>query len=163
MEPVEAIELFQGIETISTRELPGWEDAWIPETKLTDYILNPASERGQHKAHLFQTELGIEQQHWRFLHDQLLGGFSEGHAAFHGESEYGTRWTVPILVTGCNEAVRWVTTGWIVQYSDPRPKLTTAYLKRSPINKELRLLESRFDLGAAVRRLPVQRAATATA
>lgn len=131
----------EAFQTISTQELPGWEEACVPEEKLTKYALNPTSEDGRHKARMFKAQLGIELKHWRFLRDQLLEGFPEAQATFHRESEYGLQWEVPILVAGCNETVRWVTTGWIVQYRDPRPRLTSAYPEHSRRNKELRQLD----------------------
>jgi hypothetical protein len=135
----------EGTRTIPTQELPGWEEAWIPKAKLVDYALNALHEEGQHKAHMFRVELGIEQQDWQFLRDQILGGFPGAEATFREENAYGLTWEVPILIVGQNEAVRWVTTGWIVEYRHPRPKLTTAYLKQSEPNKGLRLLESQLQ------------------
>ena len=135
----------EAVQTVSTQELPGWEDAWIPKLKLSDYVLSETHEVGRHKARVFRSELGIEREQWRFLHDQILDGFPEAQATFHEETEFGLKWEVPILVTGRNEAERWVTTGWIVEYRDLRPKLATAYLRRSRPNEELRSLEARLQ------------------
>ena len=76
--PPEFAELarFEAIGTVlPTTALPGWEEAWIPVSKLTEYALSPTHKDGQHKANIFREQLGIEGQHWRFLHDQLLEGF----------------------------------------------------------------------------------------
>ena len=135
----------EAVQTISTQELPGWEEAWIPELKLTDYVLSSTHEVGRHKARVFRSELGIEREHWNFLHDQILDGFPEAQATFREETEFGFTWEVPILVTGRNEAERWVTTGWIIEYRDPRPKLTTAYVRQSRLNEKLRSLEAGFQ------------------
>jgi hypothetical protein len=134
----------EGAKIVPTQELPRYEEAWIPESKLTKYALNTDHPKGRSHARLFRSELGIELQHWHFLYDQILERFPESQAILHKESEYGLEWEVPILVTGRNEAIRWVTTGWIVEYAITKPRLTTAYLERSRPNKELRSLESRF-------------------
>jgi len=56
---------------------PPWaEQACIPLTphnKLRDYALSPSHPKGRHKAELFQRRLGIVQEDWRYLHDQILG------------------------------------------------------------------------------------------
>ncbi len=147
----------EAVQTVSTQELPGWEEAWIPELKLRDYVLSSTHEVGRHKARVFRSELGIEREHWCFLHDQILDGFPEAQATFREETEFGLMWKVPILVTGRNEAERWVTTGWIVEYRDLRPKLTTAYLQRSRPNEELRSLEAGFQRVTLSRSAPETR------
>ncbi len=140
-------------QTVSTQELPGWEQAWIPESKLKDYVLSETHEVGQHKARVFRSELGIEGEHWQVLHDQILDAFPEAQATFRQETEFGLTWEVPILVIGRNEVERWVTTGWIVEFRDRRPKLTTAYLQQSRLNEELQLLEAGFQRMTMRRRL----------
>lgn len=131
--------------TILPIPLPGWEHAWIPEEKLKDYALNLESEKGHDKAYLFETELAIDRENWRYLSDRLLEGLPEAGAIFKEESCWGPKWTVPILVEGLNRRVRCVTTGWIIDLQDSRPRLTSAYIQTDRHNKELRLLDGRSD------------------
>jgi Domain of unknown function (DUF6883) len=131
--------------TIATTQLPNWDEAWAPRTTLTNYALSTAHDEGQHKATMFQLELGFEAADWRLLRDQLLEGFPEVKATFYTNKGFGPCWTVSIVVVGPKEAVRWITTGWIVEYRDPRPKLTTLYPERSKRNKELRRLDGRLN------------------
>jgi Domain of unknown function (DUF6883) len=130
---------------ISTTCLPSWEEAWIPRSTLTEYSLCLEHEKGRDKARMFYDQLGLEVQDWRLLYDQLLEGFPESQATFYTNEGFGPCWTVPIVVVGCIEAVRWITTGWIVEYADPRPKLTTAYPEKSRRNRELRRLDGRLN------------------
>lgn len=50
--------------------LPRAAEAVIPTHKLVEYALNPEHPRGQHKARVFQSALGIARSDWRYLHDQ---------------------------------------------------------------------------------------------
>lgn len=52
--------------------LPRAREATIPTAKLVSYALDPSHERGQHKARVFASALGIIARDWRYLHDQIL-------------------------------------------------------------------------------------------
>ncbi len=45
--------------------LPRAAGAVIPTHKLVEYALNPEHPRGQHKARVFQSALGIARSDWR--------------------------------------------------------------------------------------------------
>jgi hypothetical protein len=52
--------------------LPRAHEAVIPTPKLVNYALDLTHERGQHKARVFASALGISAGDWRYLHDQIL-------------------------------------------------------------------------------------------
>ncbi|MHB8492634.1 MAG: DUF6883 domain-containing protein, partial [Solirubrobacteraceae bacterium] len=52
--------------------LPKAEQARIPTEKLVRYALDDTHPRGQHKARVFASTLGITASDWRHLHDQIL-------------------------------------------------------------------------------------------
>ena len=117
--------------------LPGYEFAVIPEGKLRGYALNPEHETGKHKARVFRSALGFQQQDWRLLHDQIMEGLPESEAILRNETAKWQNWTVPILVPGRNSRRGYVTTGWVVKADNERPQLTTAYVEDSQRNRKL--------------------------
>ncbi len=130
---------------VSESTLPGHEFAWIPEGKLERYVLNPESEEGHGKAHYFSTELGIEQEDWVYLHDQILERVPESEAFIHEETRWGQTWEVPMFMVGLNGCARFVTTGWISHPWERGPKFLTAYPeKKSTRNRQLRVLDGRI-------------------
>jgi hypothetical protein len=121
--------------SVAVERLPGYEEAVVPPEKLCGYALNFEHETGRHKARVFKGALGIEQQDWRYLHDQIIEGLPESEAILHHETIRETvrwqNWTVPILVAGRNSHSGYVKTVWTIRADDRKPKLTTAYVERS--------------------------------
>ncbi len=66
------------------RRLPFHERAWIPtepgKNRLKDYALNPDHPDGGSKAELFRIHLGILQDDWCYLHDQIIRNIRYGWA-----------------------------------------------------------------------------------
>ncbi len=58
--------------------LPWAERAYIPQppqhrfNRLKDYALNPDHDGGGSKAELFRRRLGLVQDDWQYLHDQII-------------------------------------------------------------------------------------------
>jgi len=48
--------------------------AVVPREKVEGYLLNPQHEVGRHKARMFAAALGIHQDDWAYLRDQLQAG-----------------------------------------------------------------------------------------
>jgi len=51
--------------------LPRASEAEIPDAKLRDYALNPQHPDGMHKARVFLSALGLSQDDWPGLRDQI--------------------------------------------------------------------------------------------
>lgn len=108
--------------------LPRAEDAWIPESKLRDYSLDPDHEVGGHKARVFLAALGLQRRDWVFLRDQILQRVGQFPVtSTRSEPPNIVRYTVVILITGPNGQTSDVTTGWYVEGDSP-PRLTSAYV-----------------------------------
>jgi hypothetical protein len=108
--------------------MPGASDAVIEERKLTEYVLNPQHEDGRHKARLFRELLGIGQQDWRYLADQIKRGLSTAETLDRVRSESsGVKYHALLAVRGLNGAVKPVLTAWEVRPREA-PRLTTAYV-----------------------------------
>jgi hypothetical protein len=62
--------------------LPYWERAFIPtnpgKNRLKDYALKPDHHEGSSKADLFRRRLGIVQDDWQYLHDQIIDNVRHG-------------------------------------------------------------------------------------
>ena len=52
--------------------LPAADEADIDREKLVSYALDPSSERGKHKAHVFKAALGIEAEDADYLTETIL-------------------------------------------------------------------------------------------
>lgn len=113
---------------ISARKMPFVWRAWIPEAKLRDYVLCADHARGKHKARVFAAVLGILQDDWRYLHDQILARLND--ARVHKVAvapPYGLEYDLRLLVDGRNEESAVVRTLWMVDATH-RPRLTSAWV-----------------------------------
>lgn len=100
------------------------ERARVDESKVIDYLLNPAKSRG--KAGFF-LGFGFSVAAWQVLADALVEHGKSGFVYSVVESEYGTRYSVDgVLETpeGRKPQVRSV---WIVEIGTDYPRLITAH------------------------------------
>ena len=108
--------------------LPNAESAELPVDKLRDYALNPAHPRGQHKARVFRSALGIGRDDWEYLRDQILSRVTSASVASITSTVYGFLYEVPILVEGLNGETHEVITAWHVAEEEEIPQLVSAYV-----------------------------------
>lgn len=113
---------------MNTPLLPNADQALVDEDKLSGYALNPQHPLGQHKARVFQAALGIGQDDWEYLRDQILAAIPTAAVATVRVISFGTLYDVPILVEGLNGQTHEVTTAWFVANDDDRPKLVSTYV-----------------------------------
>src|SRR5581483_8377881 len=99
--------------------LPRAREARIPTDKLTGYALDPAHERGRHKARVFASALGITTADWRYLHDQILENLPEGEVRGTRITPFGVSYEVLVMIDGLNGATQPVVTTWIIQADQP--------------------------------------------
>ncbi len=87
-------------------------------------------EDGKHKARVFVSAFGIRQTDAEWLRKVLLLAAREEEASIVGENRFGTLYVMDVIVkTSFGSAV--VRSGWIVQFSEGFPRLTTCYVKRA--------------------------------
>ena len=109
--------------------LPNAENATISDDKFTKYVLNFGSERGRHKALVFQSALGYNLTNYEPLVEQLKIGVAKYPYVPGPLDAHGQRYTVDIPVKGPDgEAL--VTTGWIVRPGSDVPDFVSAYVKK---------------------------------
>lgn len=99
-------------------------------SKLRDYCLNPQSPKGQHKARVFASALGLHARDADFLRRALLQAAREGDCVPGETDHHGRRFTLDFelrTVTG-QERIR---SGWIVRAGEAFPRLTTCYVVKA--------------------------------
>ena len=95
-------------------QLPNGERAIVPIEKLRDYCLNPTHRVGGHKAHVFESVLG-------------LAVARTGEAVLGMQNAYGQRYIVDFeMTTTVGTAV--VRSTWIVLVREEVPRLTSCYV-----------------------------------
>jgi hypothetical protein len=109
-------------------KLPGAERAVVKLEKLTEYSLNPAHDKGGHKARVFAVALGITINDAEWLREKLLRLALEGEAILTKTSIFGTHYVIDALITrGERSAV--VRTAWIIEAGGDFPRLTSCYVR----------------------------------
>ena len=82
-------------------KLPNANLAFVPERKITHYLLNPAHPVGGSKARFF-LRFGFKATEWQQLADALLRHARENDALEAEKTAHGTRYTVdaPLIAPG---------------------------------------------------------------
>lgn len=107
--------------------LPRAQEATIPTAKLVSYALDPSHERGQHKARVFASALGITARDWRYLHDQILAKLPDGVVRSTRITPFGVAYEVIVMIDGLNGRTAPVTTTWMLAADTP-PRLTSTWV-----------------------------------
>ncbi len=111
------------------------ERAHFDARKLTAYALDPSSEKGKHKARVFQRMLGITAGDAADLERQVMAGLPTAEARPSRVDEYGARFYADIPVTGPNGKTAMVRTTWMYDCLkgkgaaiSSKPRLTSIYI-----------------------------------
>ena len=102
----------------------------IDHRKLTKYALSPSSPLGRHKAIVFERALGFTRDNYDGLIKQIEKNVLDAPAAFHGEDEFGQRYTVDLTIHGMEGRRAVVRTGWFVSHGVDEARLVTLYVRR---------------------------------
>jgi filamentous hemagglutinin len=92
--------------------LPHYEKAVIEDDKLVSYALDPQSERGQHKARVFESALGFNLSNWAQLRQVILETLPYHNARLTTETTFGKKYEVVLPITGANGRTVDVVTIW---------------------------------------------------
>ena len=116
--------------------LPNCERAFIRDDKLLDYALSPSSERGQHKARVFESALGFNLSNWQELRQAVLTALPRQEATLTGENVFGRKYQVKMPVTGPNGRTADALTVWQFDRQPDgtladAPRLVTIYIPES--------------------------------
>jgi hypothetical protein len=101
--------------------------ATIDVRKFREYLLNPSSEKGAHKARVFRAALGYTRLNCLDLIEAIRQGIMTNDAVFVREDRYGRHYRVEMTITGPKGSAL-VATGWIFDRGGDVPRLTTAFV-----------------------------------
>ena len=108
-------------------KLPNGERADLG-VKLEDYVLNPLHREGKHKAHVFESVLGITLANVQVLRSALLNAatFSD-QAELKGDNGFGTVYVLRFPLNTAKGTAN-VLSAWIIRHGEDFPRLTTCYI-----------------------------------
>jgi SPP1 gp7 family putative phage head morphogenesis protein len=100
----------------------------IPDRKLTEYVLNPDSPRGGHKAIVFESALGYNKSNADKLKQAILDAIDDAEKEFSRATKYGKEFKASMNIKGVNGKTVNVKTTWIIRPNE-KPQLITAMVK----------------------------------
>jgi len=104
------------------------EQAVVDIAKLRDYCLNTAHRRGQHKARVFVSALGLTADHADVLREALLLA-AKSQEVVKGEIDrFGQRYILDVEMTGPTGQRAMLRSAWIIRNGEDFPRLTTCYV-----------------------------------
>ena len=112
-------------------KLPNHENAFIPETKIVDYLLSLTHPDGRGKA-IFFRHFGFSINEWNVLAAALMNHAAAHEIAKTERSPFGTRYVIEGELETPIDREPFVRTVWFVDIDDDVPRFVTAY----PINEE---------------------------
>lgn len=109
-------------------KLPNGRMAVVADSKLLEYVLNPAHPVGRHHAALFEGLMGITRDHYLILKNALLEGARVEEVQPGQASRYGRKFEMRLSMEG-PKAARVVLAVWLIERGDDRPRLVTCYVE----------------------------------
>ncbi|MBI3330281.1 MAG: hypothetical protein HYZ81_26680 [Nitrospinae bacterium] len=76
------------------------------------YALNPQSERGHHKARVFESTLGFNLSNWQRLKRAIINGLPSQPARLTSDTVFGKKYEALLPITGVNGRTVEVMTIW---------------------------------------------------
>jgi hypothetical protein len=96
--------------------------------KLERYVLNTEHHRGKHKAHVFQSVLGITLQNMQLLKTALLDAAANSdECESRGHQGHGVRYVLQFEMTTTAGSAT-IMSAWIIRDQEDFPRLTTCYI-----------------------------------
>lgn len=121
------IGLTDGLQDDETQLLPNYEDAVIPEEKLTKYALD-LNGVAPDKAIAFDKALGYNKDNYEELIKNIRDNLPKYKSTVKGKDQYGQRYQVIMRLTGANGKSANVLTGWILDAETGKTRLTSIYV-----------------------------------
>jgi hypothetical protein len=108
-------------------KLPNSERALVDPQKLTDYSLDSEHDEGRHKAHLFESLLGISHHNAQLLIDAVQRAALTGEAVLGKLDKYGQRYVIDFSYSGPGGTAI-IRSAWIIRTGEDFPRLVTCYI-----------------------------------
>lgn len=106
--------------------LPNKEKAYIPLTKLKDYLLSETHSIGKSKAKLLRS-LGFNEMNVNLLKEGLIAIAHSGDVIDAISSLHGVKYIIDGLLTAPTGGSVKMRTVWIIDKGQERPRFVTAY------------------------------------
>jgi len=98
------------------------------DRKLEDYVLNRSHREGRHKAHVFESVLGITLKNAHLLRRALLDAAAfSATAEPRGDNGFGEVYVIRFRLEPAGGAGM-VLSAWIIRHGEDVPRLTTCYM-----------------------------------
>jgi hypothetical protein len=109
--------------------LPNADRAVVDVERLRDYSLNPAHDKGKHKARVFAAAMGFTVADAERLRGMVIAAVLTNEAEQGVTDEHGTRYRVDFEVQGLRGPVM-IRTAWHINVGEATPRLVSCYVKR---------------------------------
>lgn len=111
-------------------KLPNYENAVVPQTKVTEYLLSLTHRDGRSKSNFF-TRFGFSADSWEELAMALLRHAADQEVTRIEDSPFGTRYVVEGTLPAPDERAPVICSIWFIETGEQIPRFVTAYpLKR---------------------------------
>jgi hypothetical protein len=107
-------------------KLPQFEQAIIPQRKLTEYLLSRMHRDGRNKAAFFAS-FGFTLEAWEMLADALQRHAAEHDVVAMEVTPFGARYTVAGALRAPDGQMPLVRVVWFIETGEIAPRLVTAY------------------------------------
>jgi len=113
------------------QRLANAELAWVPVSKITEYLLNPLNPQARSKPDEF-AKMGYDLQNIDVLERDLIS-VAQNYPLIEERvfPDYAT-YRVEGYIATPKDGNRYIRTVWEIRPEDPRPRLVTAYPVRQP-------------------------------
>jgi len=109
-------------------KLPNSDRALVELSKLADYCLDPSHMRGQHKARVFTSRLGLGRFDASAVRVAILKAANQAENAVRGPVDgFGSRYTLDFQLSGPKGSAL-VRSAWIVRIGEDFPRFTSCYV-----------------------------------
>jgi len=108
-------------------KLPNGEAAIVEIEKIRDYCLSRRHPRGQHKARVFLSVLGMTADHSEELRIALIEAALKGSATLGASDKYGARYIIEFELKR-DERTANIRSCWIVRSGEIAPRFVTCFV-----------------------------------
>lgn len=108
--------------------LPNYKEAIISEEKFTKYALDINNPRGKDKAIAFEKALGYNLSNSSKLIENIRNNIGKFNAKYKETNEYGDKYEIIMTLTGENNKIANIKTGWLIDKETGKTRLTSAYV-----------------------------------
>ncbi|MAS35902.1 MAG: hypothetical protein CL610_17980 [Anaerolineaceae bacterium] len=107
-------------------KLPNCVEAHIPESKITNYLLNAEHPKGRSKAKYF-TQFGFSVAQWKQLADALFDHAQNHEVNKTEHTPFGIRYVIEGELSAPDNRRPQVRVVWFIEKAGMQPRLVTAY------------------------------------